>query len=148
MLPFAGFRNGFVSTLTRLEVASKQFVVCVGLLQGPKINQSAKAEFLALGEICPEPTRFKRVKQVQEDKGHVELIHWSRADFVQLAINEFLETLYATKPYTLSKQRESRNVEEHKKFLEALKLCGRPSKHIKFKVGLKFPYIRRVCCLD
>jgi len=29
--------------------------------QEPKINKSAKAEFLAYSEFCPEPTRHKRV---------------------------------------------------------------------------------------
>jgi len=32
--------------------------------QEPKINQSAKAEFLAYSEFCPKPTRHKRVQKV------------------------------------------------------------------------------------
>jgi len=54
------------------------------------------ASFLAYSEFCPEPTRHKRVQKVQEDKGHVEVIHLSRADFratrykrVNFAISEF-----------------------------------------------------------
>jgi len=49
--------------------------------QEQKIIQSAKAEFLAYSEFFWLIASFKRVQKVQKDKGHMEVIHWSRADF-------------------------------------------------------------------
>ena len=49
------------------------------------------------------------------------------------------------KPYTITKQRERWSDEEHKKFLEALKLYGRAWRRIEGIIDFEHPYLRQVC---
>lgn len=51
--------------------------------------------------------------------------------------------LKVRKPYTITKQRERWTDEEHKKFLEALKLYGRAWRRIEGIINFELPYLRQ-----